>query len=300
MKKLFYMAMAALLSVGLASCEKDPVQKGPISIEISNVDITSATVTCTPDDVTKPYLFTYYEKAAFDTLTFDQIAEEQIESMDFYIMFLELLFGETYTYADFASLDVFTDDLAGLIPDTKYVAIAYYMDPETGMPTAEEASYTTFKTAAVKEVGKENIYFIPEEWQDFVEEEGWWQLMAESQDGKYYLSLSNLNNETVEGTYTLSDMDLDYTSLFDISGEEQEEIPFADLKLTITMEDGMYVFKCNALGINGIRYNMTFEPVDPASAVKGAPARNANTAAKKNIFSNEPKIGFMGQKLLKK
>lgn len=297
MKKFFYFAMIALVSVAFASCKpNDPVKKGPITLVVSNVETTTASFSCTPDDVKKPYLFTYYEKAAYDTLTFDQITAELVEAMDFYIEFLGMFTGETYTYADFASVGVYEDELEGLIPNTKYVAIAYYIDVETGKPVSEE-SITTFQTKAVKEVGKESVHFVEPEWVDAVAEEGWWQVRAYSQDEKYYVSLSNINNNKVEGTYTLADMDPDYTLLGNM--ETEEEIAFADIKVTITNEKGMYVIKANGLGVNGIRYDLTFDPIDPASAVS-APARNGNKATKKNFRSNEPKVGFLGQKLLKK
>lgn len=299
MKKFFYFAMIALVSVAFASCKpNDPVKKGPITLVVSNVETTTASFSCTPDDVKKPYLFTYYEKAAYDTLTFDQITAEQVEAMDFYIEFLAMITGETYTYADFASVGVFEDELEGLTPNTKYVAIAYYIDVETGKPVSEE-SITTFQTKAVKEVGKVDVKFSETEWYDFVADQGWWQLMAYSEDKKYYVSLSPVQCSKVEGTYTLDDMDTEYTVLVDVENDE-EVIAFADFKLTVTKEKDMYVFKANGLGVNGYRYNMTFEPVDPASAIQQAPARYGNKAAKKNFRSNEQKVGFLGQKLLKK
>lgn len=302
MKKLLNLAMIALVSVGLASCGEEPaayLQEGPIKLAISNVEATVADLTCTPDDKAAPYFVTWMTKEEFDEFdTYEDMTDAFQEQLDMLIFFYGYLYGETLTYADFAAAGTQTNPMEDLTPNTDYVVVAYYMDLTTG-EAISTVSAMAFKTPELKEIGKVNVHIVNPEWVNAVEADGWWQVMgAESVDTTYYVSLSNIETMEVAGTYTLEDMDQQYTFLYDLDKNPESALTFVDLTVTISEKGNNYVIKADGLAANGYRYNLTFDEIDKTSGILTveAPAR---ARAAKAAKAPEVKLNLLKKPVVK-
>lgn len=303
MKKLLNLAMIALVSVGLASCGEEPaayIQEGPIKLAISNVEATVADLTCTPDDEAAPYFVTWMTKEEFDEFdTYEDMTASFQEQLDMLIFFYGYLYGETLTYADFATAGTQTNPMEDLTPNTDYVVVAYYMDLTNG-EAISTVSAMAFKTPELKEIGKVNVHIVNPEWQNAVDVEGWWQVIgAESVDTTYYVSLSNIETEVIPGTYTLEDMDAQYSFIYDFDkNPETGKMNFVDLTVTITEKGNNYVIKADGLAANGYRYNLTFDEIDKTSGILG-PEAPARARAAKAAKAPEVKLNLLKKPVVK-
>ena len=309
MKKFFYFAMIALVGVAFASCKgNDPDKDAAYQIEVSDVTATTATIKVTPKTVGETYYWDIMPKEEYDAIVAGEYADEGFadiptyctENISYVIQIYEMM-GYQVTWADMVYDDVDEYTYEELVAETEYVVYALPANVEKEECSAPVVT-KVFKTTEFKELGQVDVKFVQPEWYDFVADEGWWQVMAaESKDTAYFVSLSPVKCSQVEGTYTLDDMDEEYSNIYDEKNGGSSA--FIDLTVNITKEKGMYVIKANGLATNGYRYNMTFDPIDPDSAIKDfAPARNTitNKASKKSFRAVEFKKHNMGLNLLKK
>lgn len=291
MKKFFYFAMIALVGVAFASCKpNDPQKDAAYKIEVSEVSAMSATVKVTPKTVGEAYYWDLMDKETYDAIVAGKYADQGIADMPSYateyinsmVEVYGQLYGITWEGMVYTDVDEWTFE-ESLDPETEYVVFALPANVEKEECVAPVVT-KVFKTTELKELGKVDVKFVQPEWYDYVAEQGWWQVMAaESKDTAYFVSLSPVECSQVEGTYTLDDMDEEYSFIYD-EKNGGTSAAFVDLTVNITKESGMYVIKANGLATNGYRYNMTFDAIDPASAIK-APARNAVSGkAIKNSF----------------
>lgn len=167
MKKYLYLALAAVLSVAIASCdhENGGNKKGvDHTITIGEVTATSADITVTPKDNAAPYIWSILDKAAVDenlgtdydsigTYLCDTYAEQYEEFLGEYgadglaqygitsVATMMEYFGvlvsgvDNYTYED-------------LTPETEYLVFAFSYDSVNNAPCSKVAT-ATFTTPAV-------------------------------------------------------------------------------------------------------------------------------------------------------
>lgn len=69
---------------------------------------------------------------------------------------------------------------------------------------------------------------------DYVESEGWWQIYGGNE--QYYISISNVETTQAEGTYTISDLDGDYTYLGVINGADTTWVTFSSGSVTLSID----------------------------------------------------------------
>ena len=104
---------------------------------------------------------------------------------------------------------------------------------------------------------------------DYVADEGWWQIMGEND--KYVVSISNLSTTQAEGTYTIADLDADYTYLGVINGTDTTEISFVDGSVTLSVDaqTGNVTVAGTLVGIDGNNYifNLQFIVPKPTETV---------------------------------
>ncbi len=88
---------------------------------------------------------------------------------------------------------------------------------------------------------------------DYVAQAGWWQFMAEND--VYSISISNISTTQAAGTYTIADLDADYTYI-EIKATETE-IHFVDGSFVLTEgEDGSRTIEGVMTGDDGNIYNI--------------------------------------------
>ena len=100
-------------------------------------------------------------------------------------------------------------------------------------------------------------------WTDYVAEEGWWQIQA--QNDNYYVTLSNGNTITAAaGTYTVADLDADYSFIEIMTETDTTDVAFADGSVTVAIDEAGVVTVVGALlAEDGNTYNFNLTYVEP-------------------------------------
>ncbi len=113
---------------------------------------------------------------------------------------------------------------------------------------------------------KDTVLIAMEEglqWQDNVAEEGWWQIMGETEE--YAFSISNSFTTQVQGRYEIQDLDDEYTYIKPINGTDK--IHFIDGSVSVIEVDSSIMVMGGLIGEDSVYYGflLTFDPnyVDP-------------------------------------
>lgn len=130
-----------------------------------------------------------------------------------------------------------------------FVAVAKKQIVPTGDTIAIEISSITTPGAVI--------------WTDAVAEEGWWQIQA--QNANYYVTLSNGNTITAAaGTYTVADLDADYSFIEIMTETDTTDVAFADGSVTVAIDEAGVVTVVGALlAEDGNTYNFNLTYADP-------------------------------------
>jgi hypothetical protein len=104
----------------------------------------------------------------------------------------------------------------------------------------------------------EGLHFV-----DYVAEEGWWQIMGEND--KYVVSISNISTTQAEGTYTIQDLDADYTYLGVINGSDTTFVAFVSGSVTLSTnaEAGSVTVEGTLIGNDNKAYHLNLVFVAP-------------------------------------
>ena len=101
------------------------------------------------------------------------------------------------------------------------------------------------------------------QWQDNVAEEGWWQIMGETEE--YAFSISNKFTTQLQGRYEIQDLDDDYTYVKPINGTDK--IHFIDGSISVLATDSSIMVMGGLIGKDSVYYGflLSFNPnyVDP-------------------------------------
>lgn len=167
MKKYFYLAIAAIVSVAFASCGDEPGKKedkkAVHTITVGEVTATTADITVTPKDAAAPYFWNIFEKEAIEAefgTSYDSVASYLCEYYE--EAYEELLdqYGasmlEQQGITDLASLlelngllvtGVDNYSYEGLSPETTYLVVAFSFDATTNRPSSAVATaeFTTLE-----------------------------------------------------------------------------------------------------------------------------------------------------------
>lgn len=222
-----------------------------------------------------PYFFYIESKSAYDKYQSDYTpASVAAELADW----IELMGMFQVDPDNFVLNGNFALPIAMWDPDMEsgeYIVMAV---PYAGVINGTAASciftYTAQPTVITDTV---NVHFVPYYnaegeggWTDHVADQGWWQYQGETADQSLYVSLSPSVTNQIAGTYTLDDMDLEYTSLFDeVTGDE---FAFESLTIVVAENNGVIIITAEGVCKNGIYYIMTFDPIGAPTALKNVDA----------------------------
>ena len=109
----------------------------------------------------------------------------------------------------------------------------------------------------------EGLYF-----RNCVEAEGWWQIYGDN--AQYSVSVSNVLTTQAEGTYTIDDLDADYTYVGIINGEDTAYVYFEDGSVTLSIAaNGDVTVAGTLVGDDGNNYvfNLVFVAPKPQAEV---------------------------------
>lgn len=98
---------------------------------------------------------------------------------------------------------------------------------------------------------------------DYVASEGWWQIYGS--DEHFVVSISNVSTTQAEGTYTIADLDADYTYLGVINGADTTYISFVDGSVTLSIEaqTGNVTVAGTLVGDDGNNYIFNLQYIVP-------------------------------------
>lgn len=238
------------------------VLEADIEITVDNIQPTTAHFTIAPGNVDEYYFFSVLDKESFDSMTEAEVqayCKADIEKQ----IGIFTQFNMPANYATFCYIQqTISGTYTELEPNTNYVVVAYYMEGETGEPLSglSKAEFTTAEDIEKPITDTLAVHIIDPEWKNYVEEEGWWQMRGYSEDEAYYVSLSNIYNEEVPGTYTIDDMDIEYSVLYLVN--EDQQVEFKTLDVTVTIEGDFLTIKAEADAKNGVHYSITFDTID--------------------------------------
>jgi len=163
--------------------------------------------------------------------------------------------GETTTW--------YPDGMGNNFQITQDGTYKIFFRPEGGQPEPEwYAGY--FKVimkeepVAVEVNISEGLKYV-----DAVATEGWWQIYGGND--QYAVSVSNVKTEQAEGTYTIADLDADYTFLGIINGADTTYVTFTDgsVTLSINAETGDVTVAGTLVGDDGNTYNLNLAFIIP-------------------------------------
>ncbi|MBQ7530396.1 MAG: hypothetical protein IJT12_01645 [Paludibacteraceae bacterium] len=113
---------------------------------------------------------------------------------------------------------------------------------------------------------------------DAVATDGWWQISGENDD--YYVSLSNGNEITqAAGTYTVDDLDAEYSFIYDYAADAYVELASGSVKLVIA-ENGVVTAEGQFVGSDGNTYDLKIVYTEPE-------AKNTKTLVMTGLFDIE-------------
>lgn len=117
---------------------------------------------------------------------------------------------------------------------------------------------------SVKKAPVETISIVINEgviYTDAVASYGWWQISGETDE--YYVSLSNGNEITkAAGTYTVDDLDSEYSYIYNYATEEYIDLESGSLTLTVSAE-GVVTVAGQFVGSDGNTYDLQIVYVEP-------------------------------------
>ncbi len=98
---------------------------------------------------------------------------------------------------------------------------------------------------------------------DYVAAEGWWQIYGGNE--QYIVSISNVSTTQAEGTYTIDDLDADYTYLSIINGTDTTDISFVDgsVALSVDAQTGDVTVAGTLVGNDGNNYIFNLQYIIP-------------------------------------
>lgn len=127
-------------------------------------------------------------------------------------------------------------------------------------------------------------------WDDNVATKGWWQYQGETADQSLYVTISPTYTDHVAGTYDNSEMDIEYTYIYDEIANKAYE--FVTLTVVVTENNGVVTVTAEGLCENSIYYIMTCNTTVP-TAVENV---EAGVKAKKYIQNGQVFIEKNGVK----
>ena len=132
-------------------------------------------------------------------------------------------------------------------------------------PQAKNAIFVAVKKAAVTPIEPSEITIDIEtevNYIDYVAAEGWWQFIAENDE--YEISISNVSTTQAAGTYTIDDLDADYSYI--TIKATNTDVTFEECSLVLTEgEDGSRTIEGTVRGSDGNTYNIKLVFVVPTA-----------------------------------
>ncbi len=277
--------------------KEDPVPADmTFNIAVDSITFSGAYIAVTPSNNEATYYWSIYKSEAIAGLTDAQLCagfkseiEQTIEYYGYY--------GYDLTFEDFLSKGPDAYKYNSLEANTAYTVVAVAMG-SLGTCAGAVAKYN-FETPELVAESTEDITIENAKMADACDANGWWQMMAINADSTFYLTVSPVEAATVEGSYTIDDMDADFTYVL---LDKEDKYKFAKLDVEVAVDGENFTFTGTGIAMNAVEYHFNISGIVEVSQASAAPARAAmkapaakslkaikkgNLAAKKNKFVSE-------------
>lgn len=251
--------------------KEDPVP-ADMTFEIAASDITfsSANITVNPSNTTATYYWNIYETAKIASMSDEELCAAIKEDIEYTIEYYAY-FGYEIGFEEFLSKGADSYEYDELDPNTAYTVIAVAMGT-LGTTNGAVAKYD-FSTPEIVAEKTEDITLTNARMNDACDAYGWWQLMAANTDSTTYITISPNEAAAVEGSYSIDDMDADYTYIL---LDKQDQYAFATLDIEIAVEGETFVLTGTGIAMNAVQYNFNISgDVEVLVKEASAPAKVA-------------------------
>ena len=275
---------AARLTFKTLEEKEDPVP-ADMTFQIAVTDITyaSANVAVTPSTNDATYYWEIFETADIQGMSDADLCAAIKENIE-YMIELYGYYGYDLTFADFLAQGPDSYEYDELDANKAYTVIAVAMGT-LGTTNGAVAKYN-FQTAELTPESIEDITLTNARMVDAVSSYGWWQLIAANQDSTIYLTISPEETAAVAGTYSINDMDADYTYILI---DKQNKYKFASLDVEVAVNGETFTLTGTGIATNAVEYHFTISGnvsvyQSAAAPAKVGPAKkNAKISKKVNL-----------------
>ena len=250
--------------------KEDPVP-ADMTFEIAASDITfsSANITVNPSNTTATYYWNIYKSAAIAGMSDEELCAAIKEDIEYTIEYYAY-FGYEIGFEEFLSQGADSYEYDELDANTAYTVIAVAMGT-LGTTNGAVAKYN-FSTPELVPESSEDITLTNARMNDACDAYGWWQMMAANTDSTTYITISPNEAAAVEGSYSIDDMDADYTYII---LDKQDQYNFATLDIEIAVEGETFVLTGTGIAMNAVQYNFNISGDVEVLQASAAPAKIA-------------------------
>lgn len=251
--------------------KEDPVP-ADMTFEIAASDITysSANITVNPSNTTATYYWNIYKTAQIASMSDEELCAAIKEDIEYTIEYYAY-FGYEIGFEEFLSHGADSYEYDELDANTAYTVIAVAMGT-LGTTNGAVAKYN-FSTPEIVPEKTEDITLTNAKMNDACVAYGWWQMMAANTDSTTYITISPNEAAAVEGSYSIDDMDAEYTYLI---LDKQDQYKFATLDIEIAVEGETFVLTGTGIAMNAVQYNFNISGDVEVLQKSSAPAKVAS------------------------
>ena len=274
MKKILSILAVGLLALGFVSCEKGERNK-EFKITIDEISGSSAHVKVVAADTTQFYYWDVFESEDVAKYPEDSIIATINEGIEFMKAIAEA-FEIEYTLDDLFERGESEYTYKGLNPETEYTVCLLKFDAE-GKPFGPLVK-KSFRTGQLEITGQATMTLSGVYFDEL--SEGYYELMAESADEKYFLFLSPDVSSMSDNLTMANFSDPDYLYFV----VDDDELPIIGLNLEATFASNVLKLTGKIVDYNGIEYTTSITAEEGNLEDYEAPARKAKTRGMQRDF----------------
>lgn len=250
--------------------KEDPVPADmTFEIAVSDITFASAAVAVTPSTDEATYYWNIFETAQIEGMSDAELCAAIKEDIEYTIEYYGL-FGYDYTFEDFLDKGPSSYEFDELESNTAYTVVAVAMGT-LGTTNGAVAKYN-FSTPELVPESEETLEFSDAIIRDYRDLDGSFMIVAAPADSSVLVALNPFSDE-LEGSFTIADLDKDYSVYIDNAEEKQYSI--ADAEFTGVQIEDVVTYSGWFVASNAVKYNFEFNVALEAAEELAAPAKKA-------------------------
>ena len=250
--------------------KEDPVPADmTFEIAVSDITFASAAVAVTPSTNEATYYWNIFETAQIAGMSDEELCAAIKEDIEYTIEYYGL-FGYDYTFEDFLDKGPSSYEYDDLDSKTAYTVVAVAMGT-LGTTNGAVAKYD-FQTPELVPESEETLEFSDAIIRDYRDLDGSFMIVAAPADSSVLVALNPFSDE-FEGSFTIADLDKNYSVYIDNVEEMQYSI--ADAEFTGVQIENVVTYSGWFVASNAVKYNFEFNVALEDTEAAGAPAKKA-------------------------